>query len=384
MNIRKRVWVNRKGAEQSAWQVLYRDQSGKRRSKQFERKKDAERWVVTAAWEVSRGIHTPDSSSITVAEAAKQWLSACEVDELEPSTLAAYEQHVRLHITPLCGSMKISQLSTPIVEGYRDKLVATLSRPMAIRVLRSFKAIISEAMRKGLISQNVALPVKIKRQTRQKTKICIPSKRSIRSILLAAQCNSQPIFAAIYCLLIFGGLRASELRGLSWSSVNLSASTVEVKQRAPSSGVIGPPKSRASHRIIPLPEMAITALKAWKLACPLAKSDLVFPSLSGRPMSWNYMVEHLFYPVQIEAGEFETTLVKGKTVQKPLWSLHDFRHAAASLWIEQGVNPKRVQYLMGHSSITVTFDTYGHLFEQIEQDKQTSSAIQNALFSDAT
>nr|WP_315457672.1 tyrosine-type recombinase/integrase [uncultured Sphingorhabdus sp.] len=143
------------------------------------------------------------------------------------------------------------------------------------------------------------------------------------------------------------------------------------------------PSPRASHRTIPLPEMAISALKAWKLACPPTSADLVFPSLTGRPMSWNYMVERLFYPIQIEAGEFQTTVINGEPVKKPLWGLHDFRHAAASLWIEQGVNPKRVQYLMGHSSITVTFDTYGHLFEQSEQDKQTSSAIQNALFSDA-
>jgi integrase len=64
--------------------------------------------------------------------------------------------------------------------------------------------------------------------------------------------------------------------------------------------------------------------------------------------------------------------------------MHAFRHAAASLWIEQGINPKRVQALMGHSSIQMTFDTYGHLFDLADEDAQDAAAIERALFSDAT
>ena len=64
--------------------------------------------------------------------------------------------------------------------------------------------------------------------------------------------------------------------------------------------------------------------------------------------------------------------------------MHAFRHAAASLWIEQGLNPKRIQALMGHSSIQVTFDTYGHLFDSTDQDAREAAAIESALFADAT
>lgn len=61
------------------------------------------------------------------------------------------------------------------------------------------------------------------------------------------------------------------------------------------------------------------------------------------------------------------------------YTLHDFRHAAASLWIEQRVNPKRVQKWMGHSSIQVTFDTYGHLFDQADQDAAVVAVIEREL-----
>jgi integrase len=58
------------------------------------------------------------------------------------------------------------------------------------------------------------------------------------------------------------------------------------------------------------------------------------------------------------------------------YSAHEFRHAAASLWIEQRVDPKRIQTWMGHSSIQVTFDTYGHLFERAEGDAATMAAVE--------
>jgi integrase len=144
-------------------------------------------------------------------------------------------------------------------------------------------------------------------------------------------------------------------------------------------------KTAAAHRIIPLPEIAINALKAWKLACPISDDNLVFPSLAGKATSWNYLMDHLVDPVQIDAGEFDSLINGLSEIEiQTRWGLHDFRHSAASLWIEQKVNPKPVQYLMGHSSITVTFDTYGHLFEQSEKDADTSVAIEKALFGDAT
>lgn len=384
-SVRKRIWTAPDGTSKFAWQVDYRDQSGKRHSKQFQRKKDAEKWLNEALWEVGRGVHTHDNDSITVADAGKLWLVAKRADALEPATISAYDQHLRLHINPLCGSVKLSQLSTPVIEGYRDKLINNLSRPMASRVLRSLKAILNEAMRHGYVAQNVAKAVNIKRQARAKSKITIPSQHKLRCLIEAAKASENPASFPFYCLLIFGGLRASELRGLSWSYVHLSTHKVEVAQRADRAGKIGATKTAAAHRIIPLPEIAINALKAWKLACPITDQNLVFPSLSGKASSWNYLMDHVVDPVQVDAGEFDSIFNEvSEIVIRTRWGLHDFRHCAASLWIEQKVNPKRVQYLMGHSSITVTFDTYGHLFEQSEKDAETSVAIEKALFGDAT
>ena len=95
-SIRKRNWTY-KGEGKSAWVVDYTDQTGKRRQKTFERKKDADAFLVKARHEVSQGTHTPEHASITVAGAAELWIKGKELEGLERSTLAQYRQHVDLH-----------------------------------------------------------------------------------------------------------------------------------------------------------------------------------------------------------------------------------------------------------------------------------------------
>ncbi len=115
------------------------------------------------------------------------------------------------------------------------------------------------------------------------------------------------------------------------------------------------------------------ALKVWKLACPASDDGLVFPSVGrhgkgGKAMPNRYMTLNILAP-----------LLKAAGLEAKGYGLHDLRHAAASLWIEQRVPPKRVQAWMGHSSIQVTFDTYGHLFEAVEQDASVANAIEAEL-----
>ncbi|WP_229956804.1 tyrosine-type recombinase/integrase [Parasphingorhabdus litoris] len=264
-----------------------------------------------------------------------------------------------------------------MAENLRDKLARRMSRPMAVRVLRALKAIISEAQRRGLVAQNVALGVKISRKDRERPKPKIPTKTELAEILTASASSEQPMVHPLACLLVFAGLRASELRGLAWAELDLKNGTVTVSQRADAAGNIGPPKSKASFRSIPLPKMAVKALKRWKLACP--PGDLVFPSPTGKVMSHPYMARTLMGPPQIASK-----IVKPGLSSTPRFGLHAFRHAAASLWIDQRVNAKRVQVWMGHGSIQVTFDTYGHLFEQVDQDNEIANAVERSIFADAT
>lgn len=161
-------------------------------------------------------------------------------------------------------------------------------------------------------------------------------------------------------------LRASELRGLAWPQIDLKGAAVTVCQRADAKGTIGAPKSASSRRTVPLPPSAIAALRKWKLACTTSEADLVFPSIAAKPMSHRDMSVNLLQPL-IEKAEVQAL------------GLHDLRHAAASLWIDQRVDAKRVQSWLGHHSIQVAFDTYGNLFEAVERESSVASAIEREL-----
>src|SRR5436305_93844 len=111
MSVRKRAWTTSKGEDKEAWVVDYVDQTGKRRLKTFAKKKVADNFAATANVEIRAGVHTADSASVTIGEAGKLWIETGERAGLERATIDAYRQHLRLHIEPYLGSMKLSQLS---------------------------------------------------------------------------------------------------------------------------------------------------------------------------------------------------------------------------------------------------------------------------------
>jgi integrase len=370
-SIRKRTW-KAGGEEKTAWIADYFDQAGKRHIKTFRTKKEADAKLVSIRGEVAQGVHTPENASITVAEAAELWIQSGELENLERSTLRQYRNHARLHINPLIGALKLARLSTPAVEAFRDDLLRKGSRAMARKVLASLKSIVSEAQRRGLVAHNAALPVKVDARKRENGKLLvgrdIPSKEEAQAILAAATGRWRPFFVTA----IFTGMRSSELRGLTWDAVDFGRKVVHVRQRADLWGEIGAPKSHAGDREIPMAPMVVNALREWKLACPKGELGLVFPNGSGKIENHANIANRGFYALQSAAA-----MVKADG--KPKYGLHALRHFFASWAIEREFSPKRVQALLGHSSIQMTFDRYGHLFPSLEDDHAKFAAGEAAL-----
>ena len=373
-SIRKREWTSR-GQARSAWVVDYVDQGGTRRLKTFATRKEADNWATTALHEVKQGIHTPTSASINVIDAIERWIGCCEAEGLEHSTIKQRRQHLRLHIAPFLGREKLSSLTTPRIHQFDADLRAA-GRSLAMRraVLTNLKTAISFAQGIGLVAQNVARGVKIKGDRRIASAPLragrdFPSKAEIRSLIDRAPARWRAFIIAA----IFTGMRASELRGLTWKDIDLDAATVHVRQRADAWRNIGPPKSAAGTRDIPLVPMAVNALLQWRRNCPTGKLDLVFPNGAGNIESHSNVVKRVWNPLQVTCG-----LVNEKA--KPRYSFHALRHTAASLFIAHlGWTPKRVQSVLGHSSITMTFDRYGHLFEDRDGDMEAMKKLEAAI-----
>jgi integrase len=377
MSVRKRKWATRKGEPKEAWIVDYTDGDGDRHIETFERKKDADARHAEVTVEVDRGIHTAKGRSITLAAAAEDWIKFVTREKRERATIASYQQHVTKHINPRLGASKLAALTTPRIEKFRDDLLASMSRALAKKVLGSLKSILKDAKRRGNVAQNVAADVRVDMSGRKgKLKIGadIPTRDEVRRILEAAR---EGYARAFLMTAAFSGLRASELRGLRWEDVDLKRSVLHVRQRADRYNTIGQPKSHSGERDVPIGPMVVNTVRQWKLACP--KGDLVFPTSKGTIENHSNIVQRILMPTQIAAG----VVTKDGKPKYP--GLHALRHFYASWCINRRQDgglelpPKSVQARLGHASIVMTLDRYGHLFPSQDSGTELAEA-ERAVF----
>jgi integrase len=373
--IRKRNWTTRKGETKSAWAVNYPDRSGKWRQKSFATQKAARAYLLRAQTEVRDGIHVYDKDSITVAEAGELWLASGAANGLERSSLRTSRVHLD-RINRSLGGMRLANLSPPRIEAWRDELLRAVGRgTYAVAVLISLKALLSDAQRRGLIVHNPATPTRIKLGTREQERLApgigIPTVAEISAVLEAVPRQWYPLLVVA----AYTGMRASELRGLQWDAVDLQRRVIHVRQRADYLSILGAPKSAAGRRDIPLSGAVLNVLREWRIAYPYGSAGPVFPSLGRRNAGGilsHSPVWKAFRAAQRAAGVTDAA-------GRPKYHFHALRHFFASVGIAAGFAPKRLQEIMGHSSIMMTFDRYGHLFPNPEDDYARLATIERMI-----
>jgi integrase len=361
----ERIWTTADGTERKGYQVDFVDQEGRRVRKQFKRRKDADTFMVTSRAQAAAGTFTPDSASTTLAKACQLWLDRAEAENLEPMTRQTYREHVAHILAVVDGQFKLSRLTQARSEQLRDDLLRRHSRAMARKLLQSFKSILRESKRRGLVATVVAADTTIGAAKRHKRKIQAGRDFPLPAEMAALLGTGQPKATAAICLAGLAGLRASEVRALRWSDLDLgNKPSVTVGQRADKQGSIGSPKSETAHRKIPLGARAVKALKEWLLAKPHGR-ELVFGTSSGRPDALTNLQKSLLTPLCAAAGTRRYT-----------W--HALRHYAISSWLAARVDLKTAQYWAGHATAALTTDRYGHLIPR-DDDHARLEAAEAAL-----
>ena len=363
MAIQIRKWKTASGEQKEAYIVRY-SKDGKRHIETFERKKEAEaRWAQIKV-DLGDGTNVAPSQSITVAQAAGEWLATCESKRgLERSTLEQYKAHTRHHIIPFIGTLKLTDLTLARVSGFEDKLLSEGRSPtMCKKVLTSLCSILAEAQNRGKVQRNVmrdrarSSSNKPKQRKRLEVGRDIPTPAEIKAIIAAAA----PEWRTLLLTATLSGMRASEVRGLRWRDVDLNANKIRVCQRVDQYHRVGSPKSKSGTRTIPLPGPAVQALKEWKLKSG-NRDGLVFPMSDGRDIPLVTIAR------QLRAAGIAARVVNEKGEPK-YPGLHSLRHFYASWCINRiedggcGLPAKLVQERLGHSNISMTLDVYGHLF----------------------
>lgn len=303
----------------------------------------------------------------------------------------AIEHHLKGDKT--FAAIKLSDLTTPRVQAFLDGLfLRSGSLDVAKRMRRNLVTWCDFGMRAGDLVRNPAKPCKVERTTRPdegEDHVEIPLKDVLASLLDAAAVGEHGARdTAVVRILMFGGLRISEMLGLADDNAPLTKDrgVLRLRERLDRHyEVIGKLKTKRARRDVPIGPAAASAIRAWRVRRGPSPAFMhagpqndrqrlagrLFPAPDGAPL-WGHLafIRECWLPMMRRANPVEMLPdSKGKNRPVQAFGPHTLRHAAVSLWIAQDLAPKRVQELAGHSSLQMTMDLYGHLWRDAEGDE---------------
>lgn len=328
----------------------------KRIRKTFPTLTAAKRWRTDAEAAVGKG-SLRVSRKTTLRQAAEDWLEAVKSgvgrnrsgDTFKPSVVRSYEQSLDLYVLDRLGGVPLDELRRADLQDLVDKMGADgRSASTIANAIKPVRAICRRAIDRDELGITPTAGLRLPAIRNKRATVVDPTTAA--KMLAALEADDRVVYSTAF----YAGLRAGELQALRWSDVDLAGGVIRVERSWDK--VEGPqdPKTRHSRRAVPL--------------VPILRDELL---------------EH-----RMRQGRNGVGLVFGKTEQSPfvhtallarvkrVWKdaglsyvkLHDARHTFASLLIAAGEDPKRIQTYLGHSTITVTFDVYGHLLPGSERE----------------
>jgi integrase len=291
-------------------------------------------------------------SQTTLREAGEEWLTAAEAglvrtrsgENYKPSAIRAYRQAFNHRVLPQIGDKKLTAISHTMLQDFADQLHAKGLSPSSIRnTLLPVRAIVRRAHSRGEVALNPT------------AKLSLPPVRSGRD-RIAAPSELGPLLGSlppaervIYATALYAGLRAGELQALRWDDIDLDQSLIHVRHNWDRQSGFVAPKSRSGNRRVPITATLRHELLHHRLHQHPSEQGFVFPSTRNPRRPFN--------PSTLRLHTSKAWTTAGLT---PI-GLHECRHSYAAYMIAAGINSKALSTYMGHSSITVTLDRYGHL-----------------------
>lgn len=356
---------NREGSiclrKDGSWQGAVTLADGRRRYLYAASREEIRRKVASVLHAIEVGTMS-DSRGITVGDFLDQWLAEVVKPNVRPWTFKGYEVHVRLHLKPTVGRVPLDKLTPLHVQQLLNGKIAAGMKPKSVRYIRgTLRTALNQAMHWGLISRNAASLVANPRVEHYEIQPFTPDEA--RSFLKAIKGDR---LEALYSVALTMGLRQGEALGLEWRNVDLELGYLRVNkqlQRNDGKFHLVEPKTTRSRRTLALPASIVDSLRDHRLrqaderrasGPPPNGWDLVFTTERARPIDGT-VVSHHFHRVLERAG-------------LPQRRFHDLRHSCATLLLVQGVSPRVVMDVLGHSQIALTMNTYSHVIPELKRD----------------
>ena len=335
--------------------------NGQRLGKTKKSKFEAQKWLRDTLGKIDHG-YTGHGANTIFGEFLDEWLTS-KSNAIKKTTWNLYECVIRNHINPILGKIKLTDISPQKIQSlYLQKERDGVGK----RTIRVIHTIINSSLRNavklGALHTN---PTEAVNPPNYETpEMQAYAEHEITLLLLASK--GTPLEALIH-VAITTGLRQSELLALKWSDIDWDRSTISVqrqlKRKYDNKEYFSSLKTKSGRRTISIGINTADKLRDHHqkqmnekkaMGSQWNENDLIFPSKIGTPMHQRNLLRRFKSLIQ-ESGLREIRF-------------HDLRHTAASLMLNHGISPLIVAKRLGHSKVSITLDTYGHLLPGMHQE----------------
>jgi len=378
------------------YQIDYRDQNEVRHRRSFDRLKDAQAELDEKRVEIREGDYISPKEVPTFGEMARAWLKGKRENAgrdsrpVKETTLKHWQNHLDTYLIPTLGRYPLNKIKTGQIEELRavwkespdKKRKKPLSSVTVNKLLTTITAIFDEGIRTDKIKHNPARKAKRKGVGSNEAdngnekdglevrpeQVYTPSE--IKRLIEAA---TPGLYQTLITTVALTGMRHGEALALMWGDFDFKSSKITVRRTWPDIfGKDGEPifyilKSKNAIREIPIPTELVSALKRWKISCPVSKWDLVFPKEDGRPYDRKAMLKYGLYAAVSRAG-----------VKK--LDMHSLRHSYASILLSQGTPITEVSAYLGHANTQITLEVYSHWLPRTPTN--SISRLADSIFSE--
>jgi integrase len=347
-----------------AW-WLFVHHKGQRKRKRVGKGREGKKAAELAATQIRARLASGDTSPLYDTQASRpvsfedyatRWLDNHAGQACKFSTARIYETNLRRHVFPVLGSKAVGALSRSdcraLIACCHEK---GLSRKSTENIARTVSSVLSQAVEDGVLAANPAFRLGRYYRNGKDTKSEIrPLTREEAATFLQTAREHAPREYALFLCALRTGMRLGELLGLQWGDVDFRGKFIEVRRNLVA-GRLTTPKNGKTRRVDMSGQLAeaLRGLHTERKAETLKRGwghvpEWVFCNEDGGALDGDNLRHRVFYKVLPKAGLRRIRF-------------HDLRHTFASLLLQQGESPAYVKDQLGHSSIQVTVDVYGHL-----------------------
>lgn len=334
------------------WEASYRDPAGREKIKRHRTRAEADRWLSGMKTNMARGDYIdPRLARTPFKQWSDEWLAT--TSHLRPRTRNGYESALRVHVLPVFRDMPVGSIQQVDVRRFVADMLANGSAPGTVRGARKvLRLALATAEASGAIRSNPCNGVRV--PASPKAEMIFLTAEEIEALATAIG----PRFSTLVRFAAYTGLRAGEVCALRVGRLDLvrgralvSESVTEVDGQ----GLVFSEPKTYEHRSVTLPKFLCDELRAHLASRAVEPDHFVFPATHGGVLRHKMFYKRHFKPAVLAAK------------LPPNTRFHDLRHTCAALCIALGAHPKAIQERLGHSSITVTLDRYGHLFPKLDE-----------------